>query len=80
MVGSVPISSVPHFLVAATPSELQRLCILNNLKTGIVFKYFDFAELQDGTHICWYFHDIHASAIVKSEQAKELEKKTVGSE
>lgn len=39
----------------------------NNLKAGIVFKYFDIQELNDGTWIAWFFHDIDFNQFVKDE-------------
>lgn len=77
MQNQTPLTSIPHYIIAASPQELQRLCILNNLKTGIVFKYFDIKQMLDGNWIAWYFHDIDYNSLVKSEQKKEKEKSEV---
>lgn len=42
-----------------------------NLKAGIVFKYFDIAEMKNGDWIAWYFHDIDINGLIKDELKKE---------
>lgn len=42
-----------------------------NLATGIVFKYFDIQQMQDGQWIAWYFHDIDFNGLVKDELKKD---------
>lgn len=46
----------------------------NNLRTGIVFKYFDIQQMSDGNWIVWFFHDIDTNSLVKDELLKEKEK------
>lgn len=71
MQNSVALTSIPFFLTASTPKELRRLMLKNNLQTGIVFKYFDIQQMQDGNWIAWYFHDIEYNSLVKSDLKKE---------
>jgi len=70
MQSPIPLTSIPHFLIASSPKELRRLLLKNNLRAGIVFKYFDIAEMQDGNWIAWFFHDIDVNALMKDDLIK----------
>ena len=67
MQSPLPLSTIPHFLTAATPQELRRLMFKNNLRTGIIFKYFDIQQMDNGDWIAWYFHDLNINTLVKED-------------
>ena len=77
MQAPVALTSIPHFITAASPEELQRLCIKNNLQHAIVFKYFDIQEMKDGRWIAWFFHDLDFNSIVKSDLKRRVEKEGI---
>lgn len=70
----VSLTSIPHYIVAASPKELRRLMFKNNLKHGLVFKYFDIQQTQDGNWICWYFHDLEFNSLIKDDIVKDEQK------
>ncbi len=71
MQSPVPLTSIPHYLIASTPKELRRLTLKNNIRSGIVFKYFNISQMQDGNWIAWFFHDIDINALVKDDLVKQ---------
>jgi hypothetical protein len=45
---------IPNFLTAQTPQGLRRLMLLNNLKYGRQYNYFDL-QFVNGKWFVWYF-------------------------
>lgn len=45
---------IPHFLSSGSPQGLQRAMLLNNLKAGVEYSYFDIQK--DGARwIAWFY-------------------------
>ena len=59
---------IPNYLEARTKDELVRAMLLNNIKHGIEFKYFDIQK--DGSKwVCWFNMPVDEKAFV-IEQVK----------
>lgn len=48
---------IPNYLAASTPQGLRRACLINNLKFGTQFEYFDF-QYVNGKWVCWFYQAI----------------------
>lgn len=72
---SSKLVTVPNFLAARSPSGLRRLMILNNIKKGTWYKYFDIQYNQrDQRWYAWFFQEITDHELlndVKDESNKE---------
>jgi hypothetical protein len=57
------VKRIPHFLSAGSPKGLQRLMLLNNIKDGFEYRYFDIAQDKKGKWIAWYYKVIPIQSI-----------------
>lgn len=76
--GNANVFRVPQFLRAPTPEGLVRLMLLNNIKNGIEFRYFDIQKDQRGW-IAWFNVEVDKNALVKEAMDKNTGEKLDGS-
>lgn len=69
---SKQITRVPVFLKAATPEELSKSCLRNNLKYQIEFHYFKIDKVAD-YWIAWFYADITKYPFLKLKENEVIE-------
>lgn len=48
------VGQIPNFITATSPKGLRRSMLKVQLKLGYGVEFFDFEQLKNGKHICWY--------------------------
>jgi len=61
--------TIPNYLTAATLQELRRLMFLNNIKSGMFYKYFDI-QFVKGKWYAFYFEKLDTSNAVNIMELK----------
>lgn len=53
----VSIKRIPNYITARTPQGLRRLMLMNNIKLGTEFNYFDL-QFVNKKWVAWYYQKV----------------------
>lgn len=67
---------IPHYISARSPSGLQRLMFLNNLRDGLEHQYFDIS-LQGNRWYAWFYKEIKSEETTFVGRAKAVKENRV---
>jgi hypothetical protein len=67
--GTVTPAEIPNFVSASSPEGLRRAMLLNNVKRGSFFPYFDI-QFVNGKWIAWFFETVNNSETKNLIQTK----------
>lgn len=72
---SSQLVTIPNYVAAGSPQGLRRLMILNNVKRGTWYKYFDIQlNPKDGRWYAWYLETVTDFDLLNMADESKYEK------